>query len=106
MLTVAIAFVSLQAAPILAQEAVVGDDIQVLGRRLKKLNLDLTIRERQLRHCRISISSGDRFIDRQACRAAFSCVFNGVIDASPLLACMNNRIFMAVQNEKVKSAER
>lgn len=102
MLTVMVALATLQAAPVLAQEATVGNEIRVLGTRLKKLKLDLVIREKQLRHCRISISSGDRLIDQQACKAASYCVFDGITEASRLLACMNNRIFLAVQKESVK----
>ncbi len=94
----------LQVPTALTHEAVVPpENIEVMGRRLEKLRLDLAMNDNRLKGCRVSVSSGDRFIDDQACKGAYSCVSSGVVESRTLLRCINDRIVVAVQSDKARN---
>ena len=71
-------------------------DIEVIGRKLRLLRLNLSMNERRLTGCAVAVSSTDRFVDAQACKAAYACVMSGVAESRRLLNCINGRIVEAV----------
>jgi hypothetical protein len=92
----------LQSATMPAELSGEGREIEVLGSRLKKLTLDLAMSGASVARCRVSTSSGDDFVDRQACRAAYACVSDGVTGAQQLIVCMNSRILSAVRADNLR----
>ncbi|WP_293877873.1 hypothetical protein [Sphingomonas sp. UBA978] len=82
------------------------DEISVVGRRLRKLQLDLNIDAGQLRGCRARVSSGDRFIDEAACSAARICVGRRSVARTGLLTCINEGVFAAVARDRAKEESR
>jgi hypothetical protein len=71
-------------------------DIEVIGRKLRLLRLNLSMNDRRLTGCAVAVSSTDRFVDAQACKAAYACVMSGVAESRRLLNCINGRIVEAV----------
>lgn len=92
----------LQSASVPAEVVSKDREIEVLGNRLKKLTLDLAMNGARLAGCRVSTSSGDHFIDRQACKAAYACVSDGVTGAQQQIACINSGILSAVRGDNFR----
>jgi hypothetical protein len=81
-------------------------EIEVVGRRLAKLRLDLGIEGFELTGCRVSVSSGDAFVDGQACRAAAICVRRHDIASARLLDCIDGEIVLAVRQHDAPASQR
>ena len=71
-------------------------DVEVVGRRLAKLRLDIGVDDEGLTDCRITMTSGDSFVDSQACPAAKVCARGPSRAQAYLLACIDGRIGSAV----------
>ena len=80
-------------------------DITVIGNKLRKLQLGLAMDDGKLTGCTVKVSSGDRFIDDVACASARTCVGSGVVESSQLLGCINQRIVIAVAQQRAKDRE-
>jgi hypothetical protein len=80
-------------------------DVIVRGQHLSKLRLDISIDGDFLMDCHVAVSSGDTFIDSQACRAADVCVSRGMRTSSRLLACIDHRIALAVSRHDATKSE-
>lgn len=72
-------------------------DIEVTGRHLSRLRLALDLDGGTLKACRITVSSGDAVIDAAACPAARACVAERPPTSTALLACIDQRIGVAVR---------
>jgi hypothetical protein len=79
-------------------------DVVVTGRLFSKLRLGISLDGDFLVDCRVAVSSGDTFIDSQACRAAGVCVSRGMRTSSRLLACIDHRIALAVSRHEATNS--
>jgi hypothetical protein len=83
-----------------------GDEISVVGTKLRKLQLDLNVDGGRLSGCRAKVSSGDRFIDEAACDSARSCVAKRSSARIGLMTCINDGVVAAVARERAKEESR
>ena len=82
------------------------DEINVVGNKLRKLQLDLNVDAGRLTACRAKVSSGDRFIDEAACESARICVGQRSYARIGLMNCINDGVVAAVARERAKEESR
>ena len=105
MISVALALLVQNVSP----EAVTGNSeapgITVLGQKLRKLRLNLAMSDGGITGCRIAVSSGDKVIDGEACKASYACVRGGVRESQQLLKCIDTRITRVVDANYINQNE-
>jgi len=85
--------VSLAQAPAPSSPAIPsGEDIVVLGGKIRKVRLNYALWGRHMKRCDPVISSGDDNIDRFVCTVLNACIRDGFRDPVPAKACLDERI--------------
>lgn len=74
-----------------APPAVGGNDIVVIGRKVRKLKFRIKLDKAGKVACRITRSSGDPEIDRLACDTARPCVRPDIVTKAAMEACLGPR---------------
>ena len=89
-------FVLLLAAPQRPVAEATAPEIEVIGKRLAKIRLDISRDGVEVTGCRVAVTSGDKFVDDQACPAAKVCFRRGNMDYTHLLSCIDHRIALTI----------
>lgn len=89
-------FVLLLAAPQGPVVEATAPEIEVIGKRLAKIRLDISRDGVEVTGCRVAVTSGDKLVDDQACPAAKVCFRKGNMDYAALLSCIDHRIALTI----------
>jgi hypothetical protein len=68
------------------------NDIIVIARKLRKVRISYLPFGRHLKHCNVTISSGDPRMDRIACAIVRACVADGYTEPASARRCFYNRV--------------
>lgn len=79
------------AQPAVAEPAPAGNDIVVIGQRVRKVKFRIKLDKAGRTVCRIARSSGDADIDGLACDAARFCVRPDIVTKEAMTACLAPR---------------
>lgn len=69
-----------------------GEDIVVIGRKIRRVKLNYALWGAHMKRCDVMISSGDAEIDRFVCTVLNACIKDGFRDVVPAKACLAERI--------------
>lgn len=83
---------SAPASDVAGPETPSGEDIVVLGRKIRKVRLQYALWGAHMKRCDAVISSGDADIDRFVCTVLNACIKDGFRDPVPAKACLDQRI--------------
>lgn len=80
------------ASDVAVPETPSGEDIVVLGQKIRKVRLQYALWGAHMKRCDAVISSGDAGIDRFVCTVLNACIKDGFRDPVPAKACLDERI--------------
>ena len=81
-------------------DVVTGQDVVVIGRRMRLVRLDYALNGPHLRRCDVEVSSGNPRIDRIMCAVLRRCITAGYHEPRPAKRCMDASIDLVVSGKR------